>query len=269
MILLSLLNDNGQSFLTAYMFSQSPTAITVIVPGITSIICTILADSTMIWRCWIVWGQHWLSILPSVLFLLSAIGDILTNYEEYIISDVLYSSFILATTLWCTVLIIYRIITVVQAGSQAAFFSYNSVKEEYFDYLAAVARGIAPTLLVGRVAAGHTCPDDSWQGSVISGSLQFGTHSGGQSSQQDSMISIDLESQQEIGHEYGHQNPASSGEDRVYDSGIQEDDLEVAQQEGEITYSYRTLAESQTDVGINSEDVTQEHGPELEQERER
>ncbi|KAG7443259.1 uncharacterized protein BT62DRAFT_922045 [Guyanagaster necrorhizus] len=179
----------------------------VIGSGITGTLHTILADSTMIWRCWIVWGQHWLVILPPVLFLLSAI--------------------------------------------------------------AAVAKGIAPTLLAGHVAAGHTCPDDSWQGSVISGSLHFGTHSGGQTSQQDSMISIDLESQQEIGDEYGHQNPASSEEDSTYDSGIQEDDLEVAQQKRDIIYSYHTLAESQTDVGINSKGVICEDDPELHTYRER
>ncbi|KAK0435176.1 hypothetical protein EV421DRAFT_1253548 [Armillaria borealis] len=37
-----------------------------------------------------------------------------------------------------------------------------------------VSQGIAPTLLVGRVAAGHARSDQSWQGSVMS-SLHFGT----------------------------------------------------------------------------------------------
>ncbi|KAG7443206.1 uncharacterized protein BT62DRAFT_922015 [Guyanagaster necrorhizus] len=214
----------------------------IIGPGITGIICTILADSTMIWHYWIVWGQHWLSILPPVLFLLSATAfKIIFVYQDYM--EINYEKYIIT------------------------FSSYNSVLLVYFDFLAAITKGIAPTLLVGHVAAGHAHSDDSWQGSVISGSLHFGTHPGGQSSQQDSMISIDLESQQEIGDAYGHQNPASSEENSA--SGIQENDLEVAQQERDIIYSHHTLAESQTDVGINSEGVIQKHDSELEQERER
>ncbi|PBK93508.1 hypothetical protein ARMGADRAFT_1030127 [Armillaria gallica] len=69
----------------------------------------------------------------------------------------------------------------------------------YFDVLAGIARGIAPTLLVGRVAAGHSHPDDSWKGSVISGSIHFGTCSGGQLplSQLDSAMSNDLEAQRQ------------------------------------------------------------------------
>ncbi len=35
-------------------------------------------------------------------------------------------------------------------------------------------QGIAPTLIVGRVASGHARPDDAWKGSVLS-SLHFGT----------------------------------------------------------------------------------------------
>ncbi len=37
-----------------------------------------------------------------------------------------------------------------------------------------VPQGISPTLLVGRVATGHSRPDESWQGSVMS-SLHFGS----------------------------------------------------------------------------------------------
>ncbi|KAG7447415.1 uncharacterized protein BT62DRAFT_919301 [Guyanagaster necrorhizus] len=242
----------------------------------------------MIWCYWIVWGQHWLSILPLVLFLLSTTAfKIIFLYQDYM--KINYEEYII-------MLIIYCIITVVQAGSQAngikayyhiievfvessalysiclilniAFSSHNSVLWGYFDLLGTITRGIALTLLVGHVAAGHAHPDDFWQRSVISGSLHFGTHSGGQTSQQDSIISIDLESQQEIDNDHGYQNPASSEEDSAYNSGIQEDDLEVAQQERDIIYSHHTLAESQTDVSINSGDVIQKHGPELEQERE-
>ncbi|PBK59807.1 hypothetical protein ARMSODRAFT_966629 [Armillaria solidipes] len=66
----------------------------------------------------------------------------------------------------------------------------------------AAMRGIAPTLLVGRVAAGHARPNDSWQGSMISQSLRFGTDSQSSnqgSSQEDSLQGVgfhhDLEAQ--------------------------------------------------------------------------
>ncbi|KAG7451772.1 uncharacterized protein BT62DRAFT_915610 [Guyanagaster necrorhizus] len=42
--------------------------------NITSAISTILADSTMIWHYWIVWGQQWLIVLPPIFLLVSAIG---------------------------------------------------------------------------------------------------------------------------------------------------------------------------------------------------
>ncbi|KAK0467663.1 hypothetical protein IW261DRAFT_1426414 [Armillaria novae-zelandiae] len=43
----------------------------------------------------------------------------------------------------------------------------------YPSYVFSQEQGIAPTLIVGRVAAGHTRPDESWEGS-ISSSLHFG-----------------------------------------------------------------------------------------------
>ncbi len=42
------------------------------------------------------------------------------------------------------------------------------------DIILITMQGIAPTLLVGRVASGHSRPDDAWKGSVLS-SLHFGT----------------------------------------------------------------------------------------------
>ncbi|KAG7451807.1 uncharacterized protein BT62DRAFT_915630 [Guyanagaster necrorhizus] len=83
----------------------------------------------------------------------------------------------------------------------------------YFDFLAAIARGIAPTLLVGHVAAGHTHPDNSWQESTASSSLHFGIHSGDHDSQQDSIMNGDLEAQQMIDDEYGHHIAVESQED--------------------------------------------------------
>ncbi|KAK0185160.1 hypothetical protein F5146DRAFT_1228100 [Armillaria mellea] len=128
--------------------------------------------------------------------------------DGYIVGYVLCSSFALASTLWCTLLIIYRIVTLVQSDRLGAyrrvieilvessalyaislilfvaFYARNDPTLYYFDVLSAITRGIAPTFLVGRVAAGHARPDDSWQGGITP-SLHFATHSGSQISQQE------------------------------------------------------------------------------------
>ncbi|KAK0435557.1 hypothetical protein EV421DRAFT_2039125 [Armillaria borealis] len=51
----------------------------------------------------------------------------------------------------------------------------NEVTGMYIEELALATRGIVPTILVGRVAAGHARPDDSWTESTVS-SLQFTAH---------------------------------------------------------------------------------------------
>ncbi|KAG7442562.1 uncharacterized protein BT62DRAFT_375447 [Guyanagaster necrorhizus] len=112
-----------------------------------------------------------------------------------------YISLSLAVTLMCTILIVLRIITVGRANRKTIFGSYRAIVEIviesaallsiiliiymvtyargayaaiYVDSIAANIRGIAPTLIVGRVASGHSRPDETWEGSAIS-SLHFGT----------------------------------------------------------------------------------------------
>ncbi|KAK0222569.1 hypothetical protein EDD85DRAFT_796452 [Armillaria nabsnona] len=87
---------------------------------------------------------------------------------------------------------------------------YSDLSVYYFDFLAGIARGIASTLFVLRIAGGLIQPDNSCNESTVS-SLHFGTHSACQSeitSQQDSMMSViingDLETQQRIDGEHGH-----------------------------------------------------------------
>ncbi|KAK0454277.1 uncharacterized protein EV420DRAFT_1556059 [Desarmillaria tabescens] len=232
----SVFINHGQNLWTENVFYGSPGVTTIISAGTASAVGTILADSTMIWRCWIVWGRQWVIVLLPILFLLSATAfKIIGEYQDFNISNgytfdfVLYSSFLLATTLWCTSLIVYRIVTV---GGEAVggevrtdrhiievlvelsalysaclilyvgFYARDSYLGPYFDILAGSTRGIAPTLLVGRVAAGHARPDDSWQGSVVLGSLRFtfGTHTRGHGS----TMSDDPEAQREGDSEYGH-----------------------------------------------------------------
>ncbi len=69
-------------------------------------------------------------------------------------------------------------------------------------------QGIAPTLLVGHVAAGHARPDDSWQESAsIVSSLNFGTgtvstqdEDVSQSAELDEMDNLDPEQEKSFGH---------------------------------------------------------------------
>ncbi|KAK0493398.1 hypothetical protein EDD18DRAFT_1356836 [Armillaria luteobubalina] len=200
---------HGQSFQSkffALLYSQNNIFLGM---NITGVLASIIADLTMIWRYWVVLGQWWLVVLLPILMLISGtvfkLKDTYQGYTsgtEYILGFVLYLSFIPATTIWCTTLIIYFILSAGQASDgigglgvyrnaieiliqSSALYSVfliifvplefrSNQAALYFDAVSGIARGIAPTLLVGRVAAGHAHSGNSWQGSMIS-SLHFGT----------------------------------------------------------------------------------------------
>ncbi|PBK98883.1 hypothetical protein ARMGADRAFT_1059233 [Armillaria gallica] len=206
------------------------------VPGIdiTVAVSTVIADSIMIWRCWIVWGRRWLVVLVPILCLISGfvcqiwvivfrlyIPVVSRSDKLYKSLLVTYISCILATTLWCTILIVIRILTVTRgvnsrlgdyhhiievlvessALHSVALIIYialeasNNVASVYIDTLAAITMGVTPTVLAGRVAAGHARPDDSWEGGIIS-SLRFEAHPQADAetcSQFDSLVDNDLE----------------------------------------------------------------------------
>ncbi|SJL10881.1 uncharacterized protein ARMOST_14276 [Armillaria ostoyae] len=217
--------DHGQTFWCIFVGLQSVTdrAVTFrLVGGITGCASTVIADSSMIWRCWIVWGRRWwIIVLPVLCTISGTIFDAMSVY--HVVADtsddqsdsdsspyadridwtMLSLSFTLATTLLCTLLIIYRIVTVAGGKHGAGLRSYRGVVEVIVEsaalysvstvvYMAFVARdeltgaypnvinasikGIAPTLIVGRVASGHARPDDTWKESVMS-SLHFGAWS--------------------------------------------------------------------------------------------
>ncbi|PBK89777.1 hypothetical protein ARMGADRAFT_1064789 [Armillaria gallica] len=201
---------NGRSLRTVYLKLNNMRAF-YLETGITASASTSLTDLYMIWCCWVVWGRRWLIILPPIFFLLSAtVSKIMAVHHEYIndsadIFPVLYTSCILATTLWCTLLIIRRILTVTRArhgveGRSSKFYSFIKVLVEssalysvslilflaflvcddlrmhYFDIIAGIVKGVAPTLLIGRAAAGHTRPKDDCEESAVS-TLRFQTPS--------------------------------------------------------------------------------------------
>ncbi|KAK0238200.1 hypothetical protein EDD85DRAFT_952368 [Armillaria nabsnona] len=206
--------ENRKSFWTVYLKLASADQATYWEMGITASMSTILTDLYVIWCCWMVWRQCWLVVLLPILSLVCAIGSrILVTYYDQAnapvstldIFHMVYMSFVLATTLSCTSLIIYRISTVAGArlGAEgrlrvyycfievllesAALYSItlilylalticDSWGEVYLDAVAGIVKGIAPTLLVGRVAAGHTRPKDDCDESAMS-TLRFQTPS--------------------------------------------------------------------------------------------
>ncbi|PBK59054.1 hypothetical protein ARMSODRAFT_983340 [Armillaria solidipes] len=184
----------------------------------------VIADSIMVFGV-VGWsGDDVGSCLISgfVFKILEIIAGVILEFESVDLL-VIYISCILATTVWCTVLIVFRIVTVARANNgtnstelgyyrhvievlvessalhsvtlivYAALEARGNLSRDYFDTLAVITtvdielifseyisdencmQGIAPTLLAGRVAAGHARPDDSWQGNIIS-SLRFEAH---------------------------------------------------------------------------------------------
>ncbi|PBK58410.1 hypothetical protein ARMSODRAFT_1091221 [Armillaria solidipes] len=169
--------DNEKSFWTVYLTPSGVAA--SFETGIAASMSTILADLFMIWWCWMVWGRRWLVVLLPILSLVSATASrIIQVYLDHFnatstVFITLYTSFTLATTLWCTLLIIYRILTVagVKRGADGRLRVYQQFIEVLVESSALYSIsliGVAPTLIVGRITAGHRArPDDSWQGSVI------------------------------------------------------------------------------------------------------
>ncbi|SJL13555.1 uncharacterized protein ARMOST_16999 [Armillaria ostoyae] len=264
--------SHGQNIWTRYLYmTRDHNILNSVGLGTMGLICTILADSAMIWCCWMVWGQHYLIIvLPSLCLVSGVVFKIIVMHQMFLDGtdfgtdtdlrhvSMLYATFSLVTTIWCTLLIIYHILANSRAGGRLgayhhvievlvessalysvsliiymACFASNAWGLNYSDTTALIARGIAPTLLVGRVTAGHTQPDDSWNGSIMS-SLHFGQDQS-QTSTQDSMFSINLnddpeaqvEQTDELGSEYVHQTSSQ----RVR---VSSDDVEAQQEEVKI-----------------------------------
>ncbi|PBK58418.1 hypothetical protein ARMSODRAFT_1091223 [Armillaria solidipes] len=228
---------NGKSFWTVYLRLYSPGQSVTLVGGIASSMSTIITDLYMIWCCWMVWGQCWSVALLPILSLISAtMSKIVEVYHQYVngytgVFPTLYISFVLATTLWCTLLIIYRILIVtgVKCGADSQLRVYRRCIEVlvessalysialivylaltihrgfgryYLDTIAAIAKGVAPTLLIGRAAAGHTRPNNDYNESTVS-SLHFqtpsevGTTSFQESAVESAVLEIDIEAQRE------------------------------------------------------------------------
>ncbi|KAK0219976.1 hypothetical protein IW262DRAFT_1461142 [Armillaria fumosa] len=198
---------NRQTSMAIYQEFIEPISVDPFGTRTTASMCNIISNSHMIWCCWVVWQRHWIVVLLPVLFLISGTGlqlvVLCTQFGNgtFQVFNILCISFNLATTLWCTTFIIYRILTIVRvryesegrlgpyrrfieifvessaiyaipAALYLAFILRDNQGVFYLDSLTNVTKGIAPTLFVGRAAAGHTRANESLQESAVS-SLYF------------------------------------------------------------------------------------------------
>ncbi|KAG5340302.1 hypothetical protein C0989_002195 [Termitomyces sp. Mn162] len=170
----------------------------------------ILADSVIIWRTWTVWGRSWrVAIVPTICTLLMTAFSIMAIFEtvtsttfgavgvDY--ATALYSTSLI-TTLYCTAAIVYRVVLVnryspfryrlrsyrgvieILVESSALYFiatlfalvAYicSGPASEFASAFWTSITGIAPTLVIARVAAGEARPNETWnetrQGPVLS-----------------------------------------------------------------------------------------------------
>ncbi|PBK92223.1 hypothetical protein ARMGADRAFT_1165940 [Armillaria gallica] len=217
---------NGETFVTTWNAWTSGTSTPWLVyhwsSGFTSGLTTSIADAIMIWRCWVIWGGRyevitlptlllssqnvfgWLTLLANIH--LDTSDDPSKVEMEQIQWLTVYLSLSLGTTLFCTILIIYRIIRVGRSSDNVgayrrvieivvesallyafsailwmAFLLRDDLASPYPEAAYVSITGIAPTLIVGRVASGQARPNDSWKSRNTVSTIQFGGHSVAQS----------------------------------------------------------------------------------------
>ncbi|KAK0460269.1 uncharacterized protein EV420DRAFT_1535953, partial [Desarmillaria tabescens] len=164
-----------------------------LVNDITGGISTLLVDTTIIWRCWVLWDRQWrivsLPIVCTIAGTVMKVIQILSTFRDstgHDISDaggfaakidwsLIYILMTLVTTLFCTLLIVYRIIrfahrlllfrSIIYALTEScviyslalivylALVGKNMRAAFYADTVATYVKVIAPTLLVLCVAA--------------------------------------------------------------------------------------------------------------------
>ncbi|KAF9020621.1 hypothetical protein BDZ89DRAFT_1138548 [Hymenopellis radicata] len=151
-----------------------------------------LADIVLIWRCWVLYGRSWKVAIACgivVAGLVKQSGAVLSAQVNWVL---LYYSMIVVTNSLCTLLILARIVRtsdnlktyrgvieiIVESAIMYSFIYIALVVVYGYEYyspsvkvMAAYAypllmsysiSGIAPTLIIARVMAGHSRPDTSW-----------------------------------------------------------------------------------------------------------
>ncbi|KAK0472642.1 hypothetical protein IW261DRAFT_1661308 [Armillaria novae-zelandiae] len=195
--------QNGDDFITVYYALQAVSPwwrASQLVVGISGGLNTFIVDITIIWRCWVFWGRRWLVvIIPGLCAIAGTIAKSMQIRSTFIntTSDIsntggfaaqidwalIYLSLTLATTLLCTLLIVYRIVRLASGVSSygkiveiviessamysltlivyLALVARNLDSAYYADMIVAYIKVIAPTLLIGRIAAGSSSSSSS------------------------------------------------------------------------------------------------------------
>ncbi|KAK0229255.1 hypothetical protein EDD85DRAFT_140939 [Armillaria nabsnona] len=167
---------------------------------------TLIADCIMIWRCWIIAGRRWVFIIiPGLCTIVGTIFAGFSFYQETATPPpgsawsaaqidwmLPYFSMSLTVTLYCTLVIIYRI-TVIKASIETgtrrlwieaivesaalyavaliimlAFYARGDTHANYPIVVTTMITALAPTLIVARVSSGATRPESSWHTSPLS-----------------------------------------------------------------------------------------------------
>ncbi|KAF9047065.1 hypothetical protein BDZ89DRAFT_1108542 [Hymenopellis radicata] len=165
----------------------------------------VIADIIMTWRCWIVCGRSWkiaafpafttvaeFALLLTTIGTYASFGALVAAYDTLATESVFslgYFCLSLITTLYCTIGIISRIVSMSRANN-ISLTSYRGVLEivvesaliyavvlvihvilyfisarwgAYYSYaILTSVTGIAPTLILARVASGHSRSNDEW-----------------------------------------------------------------------------------------------------------
>ncbi|KAK0496545.1 hypothetical protein EDD18DRAFT_209398 [Armillaria luteobubalina] len=200
------LDENSRTYVSAtslrarYNLANSPFVLWDTVGFTMSGLNLIIADCTIIWRCWVVWAHSWkVTILP-ILFVIGGIvcGVNVVVHQDTVSSDdetgtkwsVATMATTLGTNILCTALIVARIVYVARGhrGILGGIRTYRGVLEilvesaalysltfiilmilypiegsgyMYPQALSFPVTGIAPTLIILRVASGEARPDES------------------------------------------------------------------------------------------------------------
>ncbi|KAK0209320.1 hypothetical protein DFS33DRAFT_1309319 [Desarmillaria ectypa] len=206
---------HGPEHLYVYMaFASRNTLPARATYSVTLSINILIADCIMIWRCWTFWDHKWrMIILPvfctiggtifNVLYIIQNLDALGTQPFQDVISGtnwaIAYYSMTLSTTVICTALILYpmltteaptrgprsnlytycRIIAIITESSALyaltliLFLVYlvrNDLTAPYPQVMLSSVTGIAPTLIVARVALGQTRPEDPRRSVITRGS---------------------------------------------------------------------------------------------------
>ncbi|KAG6887463.1 hypothetical protein C0995_015063 [Termitomyces sp. Mi166 len=163
----------------------------------------ILADAVIIWRTWVIWGRNWrIIVLPIITTLLTIAFSIIAIYQvvtntTFGVLTVDYATALylttLFTTIFCTGAVVYRVVAIGGFGSYSSILEIliesamlyciatiyaliaNIVSGPASEYAGAFwgsCVGIAPTLVVARVAAGQAAPKSKWPWDAETGGVQ-------------------------------------------------------------------------------------------------